>query len=249
MARLEDLIKDIADPSLRNQIAGEVGRLKARKKFGLVFEEHLPEVVQLPGLAVKPGARVAKRNEKLAGFFLVKSVVNGKKVSIAPERGGTEEIAAKDDLVVVKRFGEPMYPALVPVDRVVRASGKPYHTLINADNFHALQLLLYCYEAKVDVIYIDPPYNSGARDWKYNNDYVDRADQYRHSKWLSMMKRRLELAKRLLKPDGVLIVTVDENEVGHLSVLLGACPSNAKSAVMATSACGSPKWESQDLAT
>jgi adenine-specific DNA-methyltransferase len=70
------------------------------------------------------------------------------------------------------------------------------------------------------LIYIDPPYNSGARDWKYNNDYVDRADQYRHSKWLSMMKRRLELAKRLLKRDGVLIVTVDENEVGHLSVLL-----------------------------
>ena len=120
----------------------------------------------------------------------------------------------------MKRFGEPMYPALVPVDRVTRAQGKPYHTLINADNFHALQVLLYCYEAKVDVIYIDPPYNSGARDWKYNNDYVDRADQYRHSKWLSMMKRRLELAKRLLRRDGVLIVTIDENEVGHLSVLL-----------------------------
>jgi adenine-specific DNA-methyltransferase len=220
MARLEDLINDIANPSLRNQIAGEVGKLKARKKFGLVFEEHLPEVVQLPGLAVKPGARVAKQNDKVAGFFLVKSVLNGKKVSIASERGGPEEIAAKDDLVVVKRFGEPMYPALVPVDRVTRAPGKLYHTLINADNFHALQVLLYCYEAKVDVIYIDPPYNSGARDWKYNNDYVDRADQYRHSKWLSMMKRRLELAKRLLRPDGVLIVTIDENEIGHLGILL-----------------------------
>lgn len=222
MARLEDLIKDIADPSLRNQIAGEVGKLKARKKFGLVFEEHLPEIVRLPGLPVKPGARVAKRADKLSGFFLVSTAVNGKKVSIVPERGGPQEIAAKDDLVVVKRFGEPMYPALVPVDRVMRAPGKPYHTLINADNFHALQVLLYCYEAKVDVIYIDPPYNSGARDWKYNNDYVDRADQYRHSKWLSMMKRRLELAKRLLKRDGVLIVTIDENEVGHLSVLLEA---------------------------
>jgi len=220
MARLEDLIKDIADASLRNQIAAEVGKLKSRKKFGLVFEEHLPEVVLLPGLPVKPGARVARRNDKTSGFFLVTSTINGKKVAIIPERGGTEEIAAKDDLIVVKRFGEPMYPALVPVDRVTREPGKPYHALINADNFHALQVLLYCYEAKVDVIYIDPPYNSGARDWKYNNDYVDRADQYRHSKWLSMMKRRLELAKRLLRPDGVLIVTIDENEVGHLSVLL-----------------------------
>lgn len=222
MALLEDLIKDIADPRLRNQIAGEVGKLKARKKFGLVFEQHLPEVVQLPGLAIKPGARVAKRSDKAAGFFVVTAAVNKSKVSIAPERGGPQDVVAKDDLVVVKRFGEPMYPALVSVDRVTRAPDRPYHTLINADNFHALQVLLYCYEGKVDAIYIDPPYNSGAKDWKYNNDYVDRADQYRHSKWLSMMQKRLELAKRLLKPDGVLIVTIDENEIGHLGVLLEA---------------------------
>src|SRR5215469_16289673 len=67
MARLEDLIKDIADPRLRNQIAAEVGKLKARKKFGLVFEQHLPEIVQLPGLPVKLGARVVKRTDKSAG--------------------------------------------------------------------------------------------------------------------------------------------------------------------------------------
>jgi len=79
MARLEDLIKDIADPSLRIQIAGEVGKLKARKKFGLVFEEHLPEVVLLPGLPIMPAARVAKRKDKAAGFFLVTAAINGKK--------------------------------------------------------------------------------------------------------------------------------------------------------------------------
>jgi adenine-specific DNA-methyltransferase len=163
MALLEDLIKDVADPRLRNQLANEVGKLKARKKFGLVFEEHLPEVVELPGLAVRPGARVAKRSDKDAGFFLVTAVVNGKKVSVVPERGGEKETAAKDDLVVLKRFGEPMYPALVPMERVTLAPGKPYHTLISADNFHALQLLLYCHERQVDVIYIDPPYNTGAR--------------------------------------------------------------------------------------
>ncbi len=220
MARLEDLIKEVADPVLRNQIAGEVSGLKARKRFGLVFEQHLPEVVQVPGLPIKVGARVGKRKDSGGTFFFVIKDANAKKVVVVPEWGGPEEIAAKDDLVVVKRFGEPIYPALVPVDQITRAADKPYHILINADNFHALQVLLYCYEGKVDVIYIDPPYNSGARDWKYNNDYVDRADQYRHSKWLSMMQRRLELAKRLLKPDGVLIVTIDENEVGHLSVLL-----------------------------
>jgi adenine-specific DNA-methyltransferase len=123
MALIEDLIKDIADPRLRSQIAGEVGKLKARKKFGLVFEQHLPEVVQLPGLAVRPGARVAKRRDKSAGLFVVTAAVNGKRVSIVSERGGQEEITDKDDLVVVKRFGEPMYPALVPVDRLTQAPG------------------------------------------------------------------------------------------------------------------------------
>ena len=91
-----------------------------------------------------------------------------------------------------------------------------WHTLIEADNYHALQLLEYLYAGKVDCIYIDPPYNTGARDWKYNNDYVDGADTYRHSKWLSMMEKRLKLAKRLLNPaDSVLIVTIDEKEYLH----------------------------------
>jgi adenine-specific DNA-methyltransferase len=73
----------------------------------------------------------------------------------------------------------------------------------------------------VDCIYIDPPYNTGARDWKYNNDYVDGNDSWRHSKWLAFMEKRLKLAKKLLKSDtGVLIVTIDEHEVHHLGMLL-----------------------------
>jgi adenine-specific DNA-methyltransferase len=76
-----------------------------------------------------------------------------------------------------------------------------WHTIIEADNYHALQLLEYLYEGQVDCIYIDPPYNTGARDWKYNNDYVDSNDAYRHSKWLSMMKKRLLIAKRVLNPN------------------------------------------------
>lgn len=87
--------------------------------------------------------------------------------------------------------------------------------------YHALQLLEYLYAGMVDCIYIDPPYNSGAHDWKYNNDYVDGADEYRHSKWLSFMQKRLEIAKRLLNPkDSVLIVTIDEKEYLHLGCLL-----------------------------
>lgn len=96
-----------------------------------------------------------------------------------------------------------------------------WHTLIEADNYHALQLLEYLYAGKVDCIYIDPPYNTGAKDWKYNNDYVDGNDAYRHSKWLSFMERRLKLAKKLLNPaDSVLIVTIDEKEYLHLGCLL-----------------------------
>ncbi len=221
MAKIEDLIADIADARLRQEIANEVAALKERKRFGLVFEEHIPETVQLPSLPVKAGLRVVKRGGSNKEVFIVKDILPAGKCRIRHENGaGTEETAKIKEVVVIKRFGEPIYPTLIPVARLTRAEGKPYHTLINAENFHALQVLLYCYEGKVDVIYIDPPYNSGARDWKYNNDYVDRADQYRHSKWLSMMKKRLELAKRLLRPDGVLIVTIDENEVGHLSVLL-----------------------------
>ncbi len=79
----------------------------------------------------------------------------------------------------------------------------------------------YLYPQKVDCIYIDPPYNTGARDWKYNNDYVDSSDSYRHSKWLSMMQKRLKIAKRILNPnDSVLIVTIDEKEYLHLGCLL-----------------------------
>lgn len=220
MAAIEDLIKQIADPGLRDQLAAEVARLKAAKKFGLVFEEHLPEMVRLPRLTVRVGARVFKKEDAANVPYRVVAAVNGKKVKIVPESGGSMETVQSDSLVVAKAFGEPMYPALIPVDTVERAPGKPWHVLINADNYHALQMLLYGYEGKVDVIYIDPPYNTGARDWKYNNNYVDKNDLWRHSKWLSMMEKRLTLAKRLLKHDGILIVTIDENEVHHLGLLL-----------------------------
>ena len=105
--------------------------------------------------------------------------------------------------------------------------GQPTHILIEGDNFHALSVLAYTHERSIDVIYIDPPYNTGARDWKYNNNYVDENDPYRHSKWLSMMYKRLRIAKRLLKKNGVLIVTIDDHELFGLLGLLESL--NAKS--------------------
>jgi len=96
----------------------------------------------------------------------------------------------------------------------------PINIIIEGENYHALTVLNYTHQAKVDVIYIDPPYNTGAKDWKYNNKYVDINDTYRHSKWLSMMDKRLRQAKALLKRDGVLICAIDENEVNRLGLLL-----------------------------
>ena len=94
------------------------------------------------------------------------------------------------------------------------------HILIEGDNYHALSVLNYTHEKTIDVIYIDPPFNTGAQNWKYNNKFVDKNDAYRHSKWISMMSNRLRLSKRLLKDDGVLICAIDENELVRLGLLL-----------------------------
>ncbi len=125
-------------------------------------------------------------------------------------------------LVVVSEFRDTVYPGLVSTGKVQRGGDKPFHTVINGENFHVLKALTYTHRGKVDVIYIDPPYNSGgAKDWKYNNDYVEKDDLYRHSKWLAMIERRLLVAKELLNPsDSVLIVAIDEKEYLRLGLLL-----------------------------
>ncbi|OGF45100.1 MAG: hypothetical protein A2536_06345 [Candidatus Firestonebacteria bacterium RIFOXYD2_FULL_39_29] len=103
----------------------------------------------------------------------------------------------------------------------------PVNILIEGDNYHALSVLNYTHKNKIDVIYIDPPYNTRAKDWKYNNDYVDENDDYRHSKWLSMMNKRIILAKNLLRRDGVLIATIDDHELlGLLGLLEGVNAKN-----------------------
>ncbi len=218
-ARLDYLLGKVPDPVLRSELDREVGKLRMNKKFGLVFEEHLPEHIRLYHLPVSIGAKVVLRDGRGDAVFAVEAV-SKTKATIRHEIEGSTQEAALKDLVVIKKFGEPVFPSLLPVDRVERSKDKPWHTIINAENFHALQLLLYAYEGMVDVIYIDPPYNTGARDWKYNNNYVDDNDLYRHSKWLSMMKRRLVLAKRLLSKNGVLIVAIDDYEMFHIGPLI-----------------------------
>jgi adenine-specific DNA-methyltransferase len=128
---------------------------------------------------------------------------------------------ALHDLVVVAEFRDTIYPGLISTGRVQLGGDKPHHTVINGENYHVLKALTYTHRGKVDAIYIDPPYNTRDKDWKYNNDYVNRDDLYRHSKWLAMMERRLLLAKELLDPaNSVLIVTIDEKEYLRLGLLL-----------------------------
>ncbi len=131
------------------------------------------------------------------------------------------QTVALDELVVVAEFRDTIYPGLVSTGQVQRGGDKPHHTVINGENYHVLKALTYTHRGKVDAIYIDPPYNTGAKDWKYNNDYVESDDLYRHSKWLAMMERRLLVARELLNPaDSVLIVTIDEKEYLRLGLLL-----------------------------
>ena len=226
MATLNDLVGQIENAALRERIEEEIKRVAKQKKFGLVFEEHLPECTPLWEIPVKRGSLVAKKDGKMDDVWRVATVKDGKAVCVRDAATGETNAAGVEfdvsDLVTVARFGEPIYPFLKPLGAVTNAPDSDlWHTLIEADNYHALQLLEYLYAGKVDCIYIDPPYNTGARDWKYNNDYVDNGDQYRHSKWLSMMQKRLKLAKKLLNPrDSVLIVTIDEKEYLHLGCLL-----------------------------
>jgi adenine-specific DNA-methyltransferase len=223
VAAVEDLIAQVGDPDLRMRLQAAVRSLKEHKRFGLVFEEHVPEVTTIPGLTASVEDTVVDRTEPDGPMYRVARVLK-RVADVEPLGGGDTERRNLRDLQVVRRFGEPTYPALIPVGSV-GDRGRPdlrSHSVICGENYHVLRMLTYLYEGKFDCIYIDPPYNTGAKDWKYNNRYVDGTDAWRHSKWLAMMEKRLALARRLLRTDGVLVVTIDEHEVHHLGMLLEA---------------------------
>mgnify|MGYP005812669811 CR=1 FL=1 len=234
VSRLTELLRQArkADPQLGNDLDKEIAALMKRRTFGLVFEQHRPEAVELPGRAVRRGDKVRvlpPRGEVGSGdqrLWRVEQIVrvDGNRVAHLLELGSQKpesRTAQSGDLVVVAEFNDRIHPGLVETGRVERGGDKPFHTVINSENYHALEMLTYTHRRAIDTIYIDPPYNTGARDWKYNNDYVASDDDYRHSKWLAFMERRLEITRELLKPDdSVLIVTIDEHEVHRLRLLL-----------------------------
>jgi adenine-specific DNA-methyltransferase len=227
---LDALLGRIDDPALQGALSTEIQQLRSIKSFGLVFERHIPETARLASYPIKRGVKVQERRTTKSPTWLVIKLDGDAATLLGAD--GEKTTRPVDELVVVRDFGDAIYPGLRTVGRVERGGDRAFHTVLNAENYHALELLLWLYPEQFDCIYIDPPYNTGARDWKYNNDYVDLADFWRHSKWLSMMEKRLKLAKDLLKPDGVLIVTIDEHEVNHLGVLLEELMAEARRQVV-----------------
>ncbi len=194
-SRLTDLIAKTKakDSALGAELDREFKILSSRLPFGLNFERHSPEAVELP----------------------LRPIRKGDKVRVLPERGSTKKGGQR--LWHVKTLHKTKKAAVI---ELLGAAGVTQTVTLDE--------LVVVAEFR-DTIYLDPPYNSGAKDWKYNNDYVEKDDSYRHSKWLAMMERRLSVAKELLNPaDSVLIVTIDEKEVHRLSLLLEQILPEAK---------------------
>lgn len=237
MSRLTDLIARARakDAQLGADLEKEFRALSSRRAFGLNFERHRPEAVELPGRPVRKGDKVrilpprgeAKRGDqrlwRVIGLERREGVATARLETVETDDGGIPETAEAPiaGLVVIAAFGDTIYPGLISTGKVERGGDAPFHTVINAENYHALKALTYTHRGKIDAIYIDPPYNSGATDWKYNNNYVERDDKYRHSKWLAMIERRLIVARELLNPqDSVLILTIDAREYLRIGLLL-----------------------------
>ena len=227
---LIDRAVKLGDPKL----AADIRQFASTRQYGLVFEHNRPERMRLYGkpvtardvVQVLPRRGTAESAENRL-LWRISALHDGKAdlvAYVAPDyadNDGEPRTVDVSDLVAVSEYDQSIYAGLRETGRVERGGDKPYQVVINGENYHALELLLFPYAGKVDCIYIDPPYNTGAKNWKYNNNYVDATDQYRHSKWLAFMERRLKLAKQLLNPeDSVLIVTIDEKEYLRLGLLL-----------------------------
>lgn len=231
------VVQNLVDRAVKlgdRQLAADIRAFAAQRQFGLVFEHNRPERLRLYGKPIMEGDVVqvlperGKKEDSSSQLLWLVNTVRGGVADLKPYQSPSYDeneceprSVAVDDVVPVAEYDQPIYAGLKETGRVERAGDKPYQVVINGENYHALETLAFAYAGKVDCIYIDPPYNTGARDWKYNNDYVDGSDAYRHSKWLAFMERRLKLAKQLLNPnDSVLIVTIDEKEYLRLGLLL-----------------------------
>lgn len=260
MSRITELLRrlEAENPGLAEDLREEFSVLSQRREYGLNFERHVPESVELPHRRVRRGDKVrflAPRGSSGMDldkrlWLVTKIAGNGNKREATllewdPSDKPMTVTRPVEDLVVVAEFRDPIYPGLRSTGKVERGGDKPFHLVLNGENYHALDTLLFAYAGKVDCVYIDPPYNTRDKDWKYNNDYVDSDDDYKHSKWLAMMERRLKLAQRLLKRENsVLIVAIDEKEYLRLGLLLEQMfrDSNIQMISSVINRSGSTRW-------
>lgn len=240
MARIDDLLEQARkpDPEFGRELADE---LSDRPTFGLVFEDHLPEAVETPNVtpAVESRVRVlpprGTTTQPEPDVYEVVSI-DGDEVLLTPDHpeGRVPAVAADeeiietvtahiDDIVTVARHKDNIFPGL-RFDGTVASPGAhndgPIHTMINAENSHALRLLQFTHAESIDTVCIDPPYNTLNDSWIYNDRYVSPDDAYRHSKWLSFMERRLKIAYELLKPTGVIAIAIGDDEHHRLRMLM-----------------------------
>src|SRR5690606_35100707 len=174
MSRLTELIAYVKnkDPQIGLELEREFKEHSSRLAFGLNFERHRPEIVELPKRVVRKGDKVRKllpRGEKGKPdprIWIVKKIFEVKKKKIASiEIVEKEQVISEDflvdDLVVIAEFRDYLYPGLVSTGKVERGGDKPFHTVINGENYHVLKALTFTHKGRVDVVYIDPPYNTG----------------------------------------------------------------------------------------
>ncbi|RTY92036.1 site-specific DNA-methyltransferase [Flavobacterium sp. RSP46] len=195
MTSKQDLISKIKqlDGISQDERAYLINLVNTKKKYGLVWEDK-PEDVE----------------EQLRDNLPVLREVVEKRISPPTPEGGAGYTEAK---------ANDLFPDFALAPPLGVGGLAPNHILIEGDNLHALTALTFTHEGKIDVIYIDPPYNTGNKDFKYNDTFVDKEDSYRHSKWLSFMDKRLRIAKRLLSDTGVVFMSIDDNEQAQLKML------------------------------
>ena len=195
--------------SLTNEEKTElIHLLNSTKKYGLVWEDK-PENVErdlltkLPILQEVPERRI-----------LAKSISTSLSSTLTSH---TQDPSIFDESEAANEEVMPSSKVEVLNEAIIQAEA-PNHILIEGDNLHALTALTFTHEGKIDLMYFDPPYNTGNKDFKYNDYFVDKEDSYRHSKWLSFMHKRLLIAKRLLSEKGVLFISIDNNEQAQLKL-------------------------------
>jgi adenine-specific DNA-methyltransferase len=209
------LIKKIKalDTLSNTEKADLIALLNNTKKYGLVWEDK-PEDVELDLLTMLPVLQEVPQKRILASEIVQVDAPKADQKK-ADQSAGTVSMFPDEPQTSIGA-------SLLLEEKVSKADEvpAPNHILIEGDNLHALTALTFTHEGKIDVMYFDPPYNTGNKDFKYNDRFVDKEDTYRHSKWLSFMHKRLQIAHRLLSEEGVIFISIDDNESANLKLLM-----------------------------